>query len=455
MTASTAQSSGTASDVNPNGTIVIARLLRGEPVANWLQPEVLGDFWNRVALQILAAGTGLKARAKAFQEAIAHRADREMLNKLVFSIGTDAEPNLEPDPEPEDTWQVLTLADAYADRPAAEYAVDGQIKLPSVNITHSHPGAMKSLLKMHQAVCISAGRPWLEAGIMYPDQDLQPFTTKRLPVMWVNFDNDTDTVLDRFAALARFYELAPDDIDLYIYSLPEPGFDATNSDSIAAMSRRIRHYGVRVVYFDVLTDIKGSANENSDEMQPVMQAFRMLASEYKAAIELIHHENKAGGGPGGRSGSAIRGWSGIEGKTDLGLRVERSYKDGEPEDTLKITPSKVRGLPVKAFAADFHYKTKPGTKELLTCSFFRRPVETAATQKEDKAAGIKKIILDVLGSEQLNQKTLTERAQAAGVKAVARTIHGYIEQLVTEKKVSVVPGKGTEKLYTRAEGKHP
>lgn len=289
-----------------------------------------------------------------------------------------AEP-AEPDP-----WKIFTLRDAAQPRPPLTWIVDRVLPMNSLSIWYGAPGVMKSLILADLAVCVAAGRPWLADR-----QRNGGHVTAGGPVLWLDFDNGARRTHERFAALAAAHKV-PTSAPLHYVSMPEPGFDAGDTDSTAALSRRIVNLNAQVVIIDNLGVIIGNCDENSAEMQRPMQGLRWLVEATGTAIVVLHHQRKSSATPGaaaGRSGDSLRGHGSIEAKLDYAVLVSRE------DDNLTLTGTKVRGPGLSKLGATFDY-TNDDSHELLAARFTGYDATAAAS--EEKAAKFEQEILTLL-----------------------------------------------------------
>lgn len=341
----------------------------------------------------------------------------------------------EPDPEPSDPWQAFTLTDAYQDRPPVEYIAAGLFALPSVNIVYGSPGTLKSFLLADLAICAAAGIEWLPPAPWINGNIATAITTRQCPAMWLDFDNGQRRTHDRIGALARAREL-PIETPITYYSMPSPWLDATNKNSIGALSLRVQDKGGKLVIIDNLGVVSGSADENSSEMSQVMSLFRQLAEETGAAVVLIHHQRK-GNGTTGRAGDTLRGHSSIEAAIDLGLLIERE----ELADTITLKATKVRGADVLPFSAVFTYEDNPAG-DLLTAKFFG-----TATEDLQSNPAIKREIKAALYGTTMNKTELTGAVKTILPDVGKNRIRDMIDRMATGGELLMISGQRTEKVY--------
>ena len=345
-------------------------------------------------------------------------------------------------------WQRRTMEHAFSPRPAAVHFVDKLIREASVSIVFGAPGSLKSMLCKDMLACIATGRPWLET---LPGRLVeQPaFTTTQTPVMWIDYDNGEDLTDERVEAVGTAYGLTQATPFIY-YSLALPWLDLSKRENAIDFMGLIKHEGAKVVVIDNLGLIKGGANENTDEMQPVMSHLREIASVTRAAIILIHHQRKSasnGDGNTVRRGETLRGYSGIEAACDLVLHIDRRPN----EDVVILTPTKVRrGVPFQSVGALFTYESTPDDV-LTSARFYAWPTDDAKTLL---LKAIKATVLDMVAAHPgCNQSKLVENVRdwfaAAGQKAPGRDmVRGIVKTMVEDGQLTARQG---EKASNREE----
>lgn len=346
-------------------------------------------------------------------------------------------------------WRARTIGDALQPRPAPLFFVDKLLREGSLSIVFGAPGSLKSLLLMDMIACVAAGLPWLQTLPSKPlEQDA--FPTSRVPCLWLDYDNGEDLTDERFEAFARTYDL-PADVPITYYSLPIPWLDLSRREDALNFTGLIQRTGARVVVIDNLGLIKGAANENGDEMQPVMSHLREIANTTRCAIVLVHHQRKSGvvtdvNAP--RQGETLRGYSGIEAACDLVLLVQRPDK----KDYAIITPTKVRrAKPFDVIGALFSYEHGATEDVLKTARFWAWPTDDAKTALTKQ---IKSTILDQLAAHPgCNQSKLVEHVAdwfaAAGQRKPGRDmIRGVLKHMVEE---GLVDAKQGQKANNRGE----
>jgi hypothetical protein len=338
----------------------------------------------------------------------------------------------------DDTWQILSLADAYLPRPASQYLVAGLLPLPSLTILYGPPGCLKTFLGGDIAVCVAGGLPWL------PSQAGQPTarTTMQAPALWIDCDNGRRRTDERFEALGRFRNLRPDS-PLYYVVLPRPPFDAGDAAQIDLLIGRVRRLGAKFLGLDNLGTISGGRDENSSQMIEVMSGLRYLTECTGAAVLVNHHQRK-GFGHGGRAGDTLRGHSSIEAAIDLALQVTRD----EHSDLVTIKSTKTRDVDVADFGAYFDYTWKPESQELATATFWGQVV---ADTSSDRA--IENAILDVLhgGPDGITQTALKKVVRESLPDVGSNRIAAFADRMAASGILAVRKGKDNAKLYSVVE----
>lgn len=332
-------------------------------------------------------------------------------------------------PPPEDSWgPPFTLVDAFAPRPPVRYAVGHLFELPSLNVIYGAPGSFKTFLLMDMACCIAAGQPWL---MPLPGETCRPMSTTPGTVIWLDEDNGRRRTLDRFAALGRAYSL-PKDAPIFAWSMPTPGFNASDAESVAALIRRCKDRQASLIAFDNLGTISGGVDENSSGMIAVMTGLRHLAEETGAAVVVLHHQNKAPKVQGQRLGNSLRGHSSIEASLDFALLVERETHS----DFFEAQATKARGADVGPFRAIFSCDPPDLDSSMVSARFWGAKLEDGHSDW-----ALEQAIYGVLQVKRpQNQSLLIENVKKTLPDVGKERIRSYIGSLVRAEKLD--EGKG-------------
>jgi hypothetical protein len=303
------------------------------------------------------------------------------------------------------SWKLRTLKDARTPRPKKKYFVAKMHWEGSLSLYFGAPGSLKSMLLMDMIANVAGGWSWLNP-MGGKQTDSPPLDTLKAGSLWIDYDNGEDRTAERLEAIANAYNL-PADAPITYQSLELPWLDLSKMDNAIDLIRLIQRGNYGIVVIDNLGLIKGGANENSDDMQPVMSNLRLIAETTRCAIILIHHQRKASTNVAGdaiRKGELLRGYSGIEAACDLIIHVDRI----QGEDIVVLTPTKVRGVPpFESKSAVFAYDNE--NDELKSARFYGYEVES---KKDSQKQLIKETIVDALKETPgLNQKALVTRVR--------------------------------------------
>ncbi len=323
----------------------------------------------------------------------------------------------------QDPWRAFTLRDAFAPRAPLVWIVDNIISAGSLTIWFGSPGTLKSMLLTDLSVCVATGRHWLTT----PDDPQSGIATVPTPIMWLDFDNGERRTHERFAALARARKLN-DAAPITYYSMPSPRLAAGDTDSIHSLLERIVGRDVGLLVIDNLGKISGGLDENSADMQMVMDGLRHVAENGPAVI-VIHHQRKSSGeNKNARAGETLRGHSSIEAAIDLSMQVSRE------EETVTVTPVKTRGHTIKEFSATFSYENDE-YHELTSARFWPVDMDKVEAEEARDEENFKQTVLD-----EVRKEGTTSATKLFGAIGGNRThLFEVLRQLKLEKKLLEKP----------------
>lgn len=296
-------------------------------------------------------------------------------------------------------YETFTIADALAPRPKIPHLVKGVIPTGSVSIWYGYPGSLKSALVMDMAMAVATGKPWLPAmphsGAVSPG-----FPTQQVPVMWIDIDNGLDVTSERVAAFARTYQ-APANTPFYYMSYPTPTIQASRGGSITSLQAHLLNLPQKpgLIVLDTLLRAAHVKDENSSEMDTVMNHLHKMAEDIAAALAMISHSKKENYG---RAGNGLRGHSSIEGGVDSVFHVKREAHS----DVIQIENQKARRKPVKEFSAKWTYALDIDQESLFEARFWFEPSSGMSKQQTTVASLCKRIIEVVEKEGPLNQSDL-------------------------------------------------
>jgi len=243
-------------------------------------------------------------------------------------------------------WQLLGINDLLQPPEPPNYLVNKMIRTPGLVCFYGVPGDLKTMIVLDLVVCIASGLNWLEP---LPDfGEGGSYQVQQTPSLWLDQDNGKNRLKERFGALCRSRGII--NAPIHAISLPRPSFNAAKESEAEILAEQIMRLNAGVCVIDNLCSISGGCDENSSQMEPVMNNLRWIAESTGAVLPIIHHANKGTTPTGGRDGNRLRGHSSIEANLDLALLVERNGDD------LVIKSTKTRDDPVSPFMVKWTFK---------------------------------------------------------------------------------------------------
>ena len=210
------------------------------------------------------------------------------------------------------------------------YILDGLIEDETITLFSGREKIGKTYALMHMALCMAAGKPWLEVKTM-------PDVSGR--ILWLNLD------MSRSTAQRRIYEITHGISEAWNVLDPElfSQFDMmdgktftdagckdsvtffSKSDAVDSLKEYILSRNVKVCFIDNLIQIEGKAQENvSNDIQQVFYRVKQLRDDTQCSFIIIHHTTKDGG--------RFRGSGDISAETDLNLQLDQC----EAKDSLLL-----------------------------------------------------------------------------------------------------------------------
>lgn len=154
------------------------------------------------------------------------------------------------------------------------------------------------------------------------------------------------------------------------------------------------------IVIDTLLRAASVKDENSSEMDNVLNNIHKLAEDLKCTLIMISHSKKENYG---RAGNSLRGHSSIEGGVDAVFYVKRELHS----DIVDVENQKARRKPVEPFSVRFTYESDPISDELTTARFYGESAgpKPSKTQQTIVDTG-KKIIETIEDYGPMNKKDL-------------------------------------------------
>jgi hypothetical protein len=173
---------------------------------------------------------------------------------------------------------------------------------------------------------------------------------------------------------------------------PSPTIAMVQPKSAAGLEAHIRSLNPlpELIVIDTLLRAAHVKDENSSEMDTVLNNIHKMGQDLKAASILISHSKKE---TVSRSGNNLRGHSSIEGGVDAVFYVKRE----EHKDTVEVENQKARRKPINKFTAKWTYLTDPMDNESLSVARFWH-TDNLPTKAQVTMTNLEKKILDILST---------------------------------------------------------
>lgn len=169
-----------------------------------------------------------------------------------------------------------------------DYVVQDLIRKKSVSIFYGAPGDFKSAVTMDMAFCIANGVDWLEP-LPVEGNTQRSFTTSPSRVLWLNYDQAHDDIIERLGAMERVYGGGE---NVKAISQSTPNATLTTESQARALGKYCadNEYGVLIV--DSLLDVKGKADLQEASMGDVLRLWRIVAETGDVSVIIIAHNTK-------------------------------------------------------------------------------------------------------------------------------------------------------------------
>jgi len=228
---------------------------------------------------------------------------------------------LDPTSEADGLQRSLSLKELLAlDLPAAKWTVESLIGSGAITMVSALWGQRKSWLCQHIALCVAGG-----------SQVFGRFAVEKTGVMIVNEEDGLQQLQERMRLLE------PQSEELPVYFRVGQDFKLERT-AVAALITEMKERGVGLVIFDSLRAIHGARENDSDEMQGVMNLLKPIVRE-GIAVVFTHHSRKPAQGQqaGDQNGAETRGSGAINAAVYGHLEV-RKARDGGGEYVVVTQP---------------------------------------------------------------------------------------------------------------------
>jgi hypothetical protein len=222
-----------------------------------------------------------------------------------------------------DRFRVLGLEDLFAlDLPATEWRVDGILPCGACGLLSAREKAGKGLLAMDLLASVAEERPFRDRAV------------KAGAVAYFPAEESLQLVRERIGARVggrRDLPFAVIPLNGFVFD-PDTPADRLRLDDPVAMLRlynTIKGEGFDVVVLDTLRELHDRAENESDEMGPLLRPLRELTHELNITLLVSHHMNKANG---------FRGSTAIRAAFDVEWAFIRTDREGAemPEGSLTV-----------------------------------------------------------------------------------------------------------------------
>ena len=316
--------------------------------------------------------------------------------------------------------------------PPLRFCIEPFFEQGTVNMITAPPNNWKSWFLFLFSHHISAGTPFLER-----------YNTAKAKVMIVNEEDSLRLIQDRYKLL----NITDTTLDIYFRvshgSKMTPNFVKSLIDEAKVLD-------VSVILFDSLRALNDANENDSQEMQKVMDMFKSIARENITVIFTHHHRKKS---PFGKQdeAEASRGSTGINASVSGHLSLSEVEREGEKFIVCQHLKSKV-GEKVKPFEILVirQYEEKNGKQEVVRVDFKFAGEFKASEQKLLAAKD------DILSALQPNvwqsAKDLFE-LKIAGMSNIRKALSVLVKEelvlsIVRKEAKNNSQGKPNEKLYS-------
>jgi RecA-family ATPase len=207
-------------------------------------------------------------------------------------VAPDADPA---DAEPEAIWSHLMTRDPH-DIPRRPWQIEGLLMLAVVTILCGHGGAGKSLWSLYIALMCALAQEW--AGYV---------PKEAINVLIVNAEDGTDELDMRLESALQSFKGRASELRKIaserIHTVKIPNYYLVSKEGDKAAHRTaffmtlltyIREHKIGLLIFDPAVSAHYGLDENSAEMQFLIESFRILAVTCNIPVLLVHHYKKSG-----------------------------------------------------------------------------------------------------------------------------------------------------------------
>lgn len=375
----------------PTPAAVLAALIHHGLAAQL--PETLSPEWQTAynAVRSLPASTYAQ-RQQAFLDSIAGRPDAAHMELEVYEAVDETYDSIG-QLRTYSAWEALETPP-----PAQPALVQGVFSRPSLNLLVGAPGAKKTWLALHLAVCVTTGQPWLGR------------TTQPTPALIVDEEGGLQRTWSRLARVLCGLN-APRSAPLHF--IPPAFHNFAEENVVIPLVQRALSLNAGLIVIDCLKNIMPGTDENNVlSVQPVLSNLRRLCIQADLAVLVIHHTNKQG---------IFRGSSALASGVDHMLLVQSA-----PQDThIHLSTIKARDIEPLSLTAQACF-----APDAFTLSLAQQPSHPVKIGSSARAVLLTLAELGEAGPPQLAAQRTGSRTRAlihelASAGYIARTNPGH------------------------------
>jgi putative DNA primase/helicase len=329
---------------------------------------------------------------------------------------TSASASASPEPsEPEGFPDPVRLLDAPPPEPVT-WLIDDLWTAGDIGLLVAPDGVMKTTLALHIACAVAGGRPAFGR-----------FPTRHRPVLFISEEDPQSVLVNRAEAMVRGQGWDRTAVLGNLHVLAMTGIDLIDPAWAAHVLAAITRLDVGLVILDPLAEIASGDENSNSERRPLMKACRRFTQPTGAAVMLVHHFGKAGGGADGErpKRERIRGATGVSSASRCTYTLEP--RDGEVQiECLKLS----RGAKPAPFIVRPTITSRPESRLVWESARFDHvDLRTAALDRAEAY-----LVEHLAGGVALTSTDLRTAAKGSGIsnEEIARAlVHLETRRLVT------------------------
>lgn len=296
-----------------------------------------------------------------------------------------------------------------------EWIVPSLIPCRTISLIYGKPGTYKTYIMMHIAMCAAKGVNLFTNS---------PYIAKQCKVLFVDKDNDIYYIKERVESLGGL------DIDTAGFYTDSSLFKVEDEKSVERLIETIRENNIELVVFDTARDIHKGNEDDSKDMNNVIDTFKRINREGCAVIAIAHSRKSTEGD----LIDHLRGSSAIAGTASSMISVKLN---GEDRITLELSKSrfakKIKPLEIRAIS---------GEKGIKGFEYLGIAANVIKNKDSDELASkILEILKDSIG---LKRKELLAAIQINGTPSPS-TIDRKVDYLVSLGKLERI-GEGKDMI---------